>query len=114
MKSMKGMKSVEELKGIHEVQLLTYMKLAGTGQGFLKSFNVRRLKQDLKSFVLWFFMLFMSFMVNKKCEIAEPRRKKPRPVSNALANYYVRIGKNWLGVFEKPKPIVYYKIPNSI
>jgi GxxExxY protein len=46
------LKSVEELKAIHEAQLLTYMKLAEIGQGFLINFNVRRLKQGLKSFVL--------------------------------------------------------------
>ena len=46
------LKSVDELKGIHEAQLLTYMKLAGIKQGFLINFNVRRLKQGLKSFVL--------------------------------------------------------------
>ena len=46
------LKSVDELKGIHEAQLLTYMKLAGIKQGFLMNFNVRRLKQGLKSFVL--------------------------------------------------------------
>jgi len=46
------LKSVDELKGIHEAQLLTYMKLAGIKQGFLINFNVRMLKQGLKSFVL--------------------------------------------------------------
>ncbi len=46
------LKSVEELLGIHEAQLLTYMKLAGIGQGFLINFNVKRLKDGLKSFVL--------------------------------------------------------------
>jgi GxxExxY protein len=46
------LKSVEELKGIHEAQLLTYMKLAGIGQGFLINFNVRCLKDGLKSFVI--------------------------------------------------------------
>ena len=46
------LKSVDELKGIHEAQLLTYMKLAGIKQGFLINFNVRQLKQGLKSFVL--------------------------------------------------------------
>ena len=45
------LKSVDELKGIHEAQLLTYMKLAGVKQGFLINFNVRRLQQGLKSFV---------------------------------------------------------------
>jgi len=46
------LKSVDELKGIHEAQLLTYMKLAGIKQGFLIGFNVRRLRQGLKSVVL--------------------------------------------------------------
>ena len=46
------LKSVDALKGIHEAQLLTYMKLAGIKQGFLINFNVRRLKEGLKSFVL--------------------------------------------------------------
>ena len=46
------LKSVDELKGIHEAQLLAYMKLAEIKQGFLINFNVRRLKEGLKSFVL--------------------------------------------------------------
>ncbi|MDQ6965457.1 MAG: GxxExxY protein [Mariprofundaceae bacterium] len=46
------LKSVEALKGIHEAQLLTYMKLAGKKQGYLINFNVKLLKQGLKSFVL--------------------------------------------------------------
>lgn len=46
------LKSVEELKGIHEAQLLTYMKLAEIKQGFLINFNIRQLKQGIKSFVL--------------------------------------------------------------
>ena len=46
------LKSVDELRGIHEAQLLTYMKLAGIRQGFLINFNVKRLKQGLRSFVL--------------------------------------------------------------
>ncbi len=46
------LKSVEQLKGIHEAQLLTYMKLANIKQGFLINFNVKLLKQGLKSFVL--------------------------------------------------------------
>jgi GxxExxY protein len=46
------LKSVEELKSIHEAQLLTYMKLAKIKQGFLINFNVHKLKQGLKSFVL--------------------------------------------------------------
>jgi GxxExxY protein len=46
------LKSVEELKGIHEAQLLTYMKLAEIKQGFLMNFNVKQLKDGMKSFIL--------------------------------------------------------------
>jgi GxxExxY protein len=46
------LKSVEQLKPIHEAQLLTYMKLARVKQGFLINFNVKRLKQGLQSYVL--------------------------------------------------------------
>jgi len=46
------LKSVEKLKPIHEAQLLSYMKLANIKQGFLINFNVRLLKEGLKSFVL--------------------------------------------------------------
>jgi len=34
------LKSVEQIKGIHEAQLLTYMKLAGVKTGLLMNFNV--------------------------------------------------------------------------
>jgi GxxExxY protein len=46
------LKSVEELKGIHEAQLLTYMKLAGIPTGLLINFNVRKLRDGIKRFVL--------------------------------------------------------------
>ena len=46
------LKASEELKKVHEAQLLTYMKLADIKQGFLINFNVKRLKDGLKSFVL--------------------------------------------------------------
>jgi GxxExxY protein len=46
------LKSVEQIKGIHEAQLLTYMKLAGIKTGLLMNFNVRRLKEGIKRFVL--------------------------------------------------------------
>jgi GxxExxY protein len=46
------LKSVEEVKGIHEAQLLTYMKLAGVNTGLLINFNVIRLKNGIKRFVL--------------------------------------------------------------
>jgi GxxExxY protein len=46
------LKSVAQLKPIHEAQLLTYMRLAEIEQGFLINFNVEILKNGLKSFVL--------------------------------------------------------------
>lgn len=46
------LKSVEQVLGIHEAQLITYMKLTGVGRGLLINFNVKRLKDGLKSFVL--------------------------------------------------------------
>jgi hypothetical protein len=41
-----------EYKGIHEAQLLTYMKPAGVKTGLLINFNVTRLKTGIKRFVL--------------------------------------------------------------
>ncbi len=46
------LKATEAIKGIHEAQLLTYMRLADIRQGLLINFNVQRLKDGLKSFVL--------------------------------------------------------------
>jgi GxxExxY protein len=46
------LKSVDKLSGIYEAQLLTYMKLAGIKHGLLINFNVKCLKDGLKSFVL--------------------------------------------------------------
>ena len=46
------LKSVDELMGIHQAQILTYMKLSGIDEGLLINFNVKRLKDGLKSFVL--------------------------------------------------------------
>ena len=46
------LKSVEEIKGIHEAQLLTYMKLSGAKIGLLMNFNVTKLKDGIKRFVL--------------------------------------------------------------
>ena len=42
------LKAVEELKGIHTAQLLTYMKLSGVGTGLLINFNVARLVDGVK------------------------------------------------------------------
>jgi len=46
------LKSVDKLKGIHEAQLLTYMKLANIKKGLLINFNQVQLKQGIKRFVL--------------------------------------------------------------
>jgi GxxExxY protein len=46
------LKSVEKIAPIHEAQLLSYLKLANKKQGFLINFNVRRLKDGLKSYIL--------------------------------------------------------------
>ena len=46
------LKSVEAIKGIHEAQLLTYMKLASVRIGLLINFNVKRLKDGIKRLVL--------------------------------------------------------------
>ena len=46
------LKSVEEIKGIHQAQLLTYMKLAGVKTGLLINFNVTMLKTGIKRCVL--------------------------------------------------------------
>jgi GxxExxY protein len=45
-------KSVEQLRPIHEAQLLTYLKLSGRHAGLLLNFNVRLLKHGLKRLVL--------------------------------------------------------------
>jgi GxxExxY protein len=46
------LKSVEKVLPIHEAQILTYMKLANIKVGLLINFNVLRLKEGLKRFVL--------------------------------------------------------------
>ncbi len=46
------LKSVEQIDGIHEAQLLTYMELAGVKTGLLINFNVRRLRDGIRRFVL--------------------------------------------------------------
>ena len=46
------LKSVDKLRPIHEAQLLTYMKLAEIKVGLLMNFNVCRLKEGIKRFVL--------------------------------------------------------------
>lgn len=46
------LKSVESFKRVYEAQLLTYMKLAGIKTGLLINFNVTKLKDGIKRFVL--------------------------------------------------------------
>jgi len=42
------LKAVKELEGIHQAQLLTYMKLAGIATGLLINFNTQVLKGGIK------------------------------------------------------------------
>ncbi len=49
---MVELKSAAKILPIHEAQLLTYMKLAGVKVGLLMNFNVCRLKEGIKRFVL--------------------------------------------------------------
>jgi len=46
------LKAVDEFKGIHAAQLLTYMKLAQVKVGLLINFNVEVLKDGIKRFML--------------------------------------------------------------
>ena len=46
------LKSVETVLPIHEAQLLTYMKLSKIKIGLLINFNVKKLKEGLKRFVI--------------------------------------------------------------
>ncbi len=46
------LKAVEEIKGIHKAQLLSYMKLAEIKTGLLINFNVQRLINGIQRFKL--------------------------------------------------------------
>lgn len=46
------LKSVEHLAPIHEAQVLTYLKLSGLRRALLLNFNVRLLKNGIRSFLL--------------------------------------------------------------
>jgi len=46
------LKCVEQIGGIHQAQLLTYMKLTRIGTGLLINFNVKRLRDGIRRFVL--------------------------------------------------------------
>lgn len=46
------LKAVSEIEPIHEAQILTYLKLAKVKTGLLINFNVPRLRDGIKRFVL--------------------------------------------------------------
>jgi len=46
------LKSVEQIKPIHQAQLLIFMKLGQLSTGLLINFNVQQLKDGIKRFVL--------------------------------------------------------------
>jgi len=46
------LKSVDAVLGVHQAQLLTYMKLANIKTGLLINFNVPRLRMGIKRFVI--------------------------------------------------------------
>ena len=46
------LKAIDRLEGIHEAQLLTYLRLSGHHVGLLLNFNVRLLKDGMKRMVL--------------------------------------------------------------
>jgi GxxExxY protein len=45
------LKSTESLQSIHQAQIISYLKLSGLKQGLLINFNVRVLKDGIKSFL---------------------------------------------------------------
>jgi GxxExxY protein len=45
-------KAVENLKPIHEAQLITYLKLSGKRTGLLINFNVLQLRDGIRRFVV--------------------------------------------------------------
>ena len=47
-----GVKAVEAIVAVHQLQVKTYLKLSGKTLGFLINFNVSQLKQGLQRIVL--------------------------------------------------------------
>jgi GxxExxY protein len=45
------LKSIESVLPIHQAQIISYLKLSGLKQGLLINFNVRVLKDSIKSFL---------------------------------------------------------------
>lgn len=68
------LKAVERLLGVHEAQVLTYMKLAGASIGLLMNFNVPMLRNGLRRFVIWQpFVNFVPFVfVLQFCGLSTP------------------------------------------
>lgn len=46
------LKSVETMNPVYEAQIMTYLRLSGVRLGFLINFNVKRLKDGIKRFVV--------------------------------------------------------------
>lgn len=46
------LKAVERLLPVHESQILTYLRLSGLRVGLLLNFNVTRLKDGIRRFVI--------------------------------------------------------------
>jgi GxxExxY protein len=46
------LKSVEAITGLHDAQILTYLRLSGHRLGYLINFNVLLFKQGVKRFVV--------------------------------------------------------------
>lgn len=46
------LKSVQNIEPIHEAQILTYLKLSGIKVGLILNFNVAKLKDGMKRYVL--------------------------------------------------------------
>ncbi|MFZ0615804.1 MAG: GxxExxY protein [Chthoniobacterales bacterium] len=45
------LKCVESIQSIHQAQIISYLKLSGLNQGLLINFNVRILKDGIRSFL---------------------------------------------------------------
>jgi GxxExxY protein len=46
------LKSVQKIDPIHEAQILTYLKLSGIKTGLILNFNVTKLKEGMKRYVI--------------------------------------------------------------
>jgi GxxExxY protein len=46
------LKSVETMNPVYEAQIMTYLRLSGVRLGFLINFNVKRLKEGIKRFIV--------------------------------------------------------------